>query len=365
MPTQSTTLSRFFARLCVGGGLLLLVASGRVQGAGVAPVRTTVPVEGRTVAVTGVAVDLADPTLAIKVGLAWDHIGRTEPLAGIAARAGALAAINGSFFNAYTQDALKNPDMSLITGGHLVFKSGLGSLLGFTADNTPLIGCLRHRLGGTLRAPDGKEMAWFAYWLNRKPTSATSVTIFTRHWGETIPAVPGVSVVVAGGTVVRLTEDVAAIPADGFVIHLRGEPGLQARFRVGQTITFTPEVAYKDGAGTPTAWTAVTEAVGGGPQVLRGGVPVFNPQGEDFSDPKILELRARRSAVGFTAARRLFLITVDNVRVRDLGPILKALGCTEGMNLDGGASSGLWYQGRYLTTPGRPISNALLIVPRR
>lgn len=35
------------------------------------------------------------------------------------------------------------------------------------------------------------------------------------------------------------------------------------------------------------------------------------------------------------------------------------------MNLDSGASSGLWLRGTYLRTPGRLISNALLIQEQR
>lgn len=34
------------------------------------------------------------------------------------------------------------------------------------------------------------------------------------------------------------------------------------------------------------------------------------------------------------------------------------------MNLDGGASSGLYYNGKYLTAPGRKISNALIVTYR-
>jgi len=32
------------------------------------------------------------------------------------------------------------------------------------------------------------------------------------------------------------------------------------------------------------------------------------------------------------------------------------------MNIDGGASSGLYYKGKMLTTPGRDLSNALVVV---
>ena len=92
---------------------------------------------------------------------------------------------------------------------------------------------------------------------------------------------------------------------------------------------------------------------------------MFHPAAEGFSDPKILQRAGARSAVGYTADGKLYLITVTAARVSELGAILKALGCEEGMNLDGGASSGLWYRGKYLTNPGRAISNALVILTER
>jgi exopolysaccharide biosynthesis protein len=34
------------------------------------------------------------------------------------------------------------------------------------------------------------------------------------------------------------------------------------------------------------------------------------------------------------------------------------------MNLDGGASSGLWFKGSYITKPGRLLSNTLIFTPK-
>lgn len=37
------------------------------------------------------------------------------------------------------------------------------------------------------------------------------------------------------------------------------------------------------------------------------------------------------------------------------------MGLTDAVNLDGGASSGLYFKDKYLTSPGRKLSNALVI----
>jgi len=39
---------------------------------------------------------------------------------------------------------------------------------------------------------------------------------------------------------------------------------------------------------------------------------------------------------------------------------MKQLNAYNAMNLDGGASSGLWFKGSYIRKPGRLLSNALI-----
>ena len=71
-----------------------------------------------------------------------------------------------------------------------------------------------------------------------------------------------------------------------------------------------------------------------------------------------------RSAVGLTEDGHLLLVTCPSATMQQLGQVMKALGCGDAMNLDGGASSGLWFRGKYVTPPGRDISNALLVLAR-
>jgi exopolysaccharide biosynthesis protein len=40
------------------------------------------------------------------------------------------------------------------------------------------------------------------------------------------------------------------------------------------------------------------------------------------------------------------------------------LGCTDAVNLDGGASAAMYYNGSILRTPGRELTSILLIVER-
>ncbi|MDI9583887.1 MAG: phosphodiester glycosidase family protein, partial [Acidobacteriota bacterium] len=109
-------------------------------------------------------------------------------------------------------------------------------------------------------------------------------------------------------------------------------------------------------------WREANEVIGCGPRLLADGRIAVDPASEGFSSDKILSASSSRSMVGVTRDGRLLLATSSGT-VRQMADVMKALGAWDAMNLDGGASSGLWVQGRYLTTPGRQIGNALLIVP--
>ncbi|NLF22622.1 MAG: phosphodiester glycosidase family protein [Lentisphaerae bacterium] len=96
----------------------------------------------------------------------------------------------------------------------------------------------------------------------------------------------------------------------------------------------------------------VRQGVGGFGPVLQAGKVTGRPSGGKSLAP--------RSAVGFDAARRwLWIVVVDGrqpgvsegMDMAELGTLLLELGCSEGLNLDGGGSSALFVQ----TAPGGPV----------
>ncbi|MBW7462152.1 phosphodiester glycosidase family protein, partial [Paenibacillus sepulcri] len=56
----------------------------------------------------------------------------------------------------------------------------------------------------------------------------------------------------------------------------------------------------------------------------------------------------------------VIVANVSGATMKQWAQIMIQLGAQQAMNLDGGASSGLWYKGRTVTAPGRELSNALL-----
>jgi len=345
-PSRQTVAARVTERLATGeisAGVRNLLVNGKTFRAAV--------------------VDIPLGSVEIKVGLAQRRVGCTEQLADIARRYGAVAAINGCFFDAYSDRRIRNPHHTLLTDGELVHRGEVGSTVGFAPNRRPRIARLTVKIVGSLDGSEGWPDNWYAYWINRYPEGETTATIFTRHWAEPTTPGGGAQIVVRHGMVADVRRGPALIPADGFVLYLRGrEEYMAERFRVGRRCSYRVSLQSETDA---DFWPEVSEALGCGPALVRAGHVTVNPEAEGFRHPKILTLACARSAVGVTSDGRLLLVTCGAATISELAELMRSLGCEAAMNLDGGASSGLWLRGKYLATPGRPISNALLVLERR
>jgi hypothetical protein len=329
------------------------------------PVNTNnvkVSISGGSFSCRVVTVDIKHGGLIPKLVFARDGIGRTEQFASMLQRSHAVCGINGSFFDAYNTVGDKDPGMTLITGGSVVHKGGTGTVCGFSTNGDVVIGKLDLPIKGRVTFPGHRPTPWYAYWLNRTPTSADNIAVFTPARGERARVSDGMTVVVRHNEVVKVVQGDAAIPKDGFVINFRGDSGPQtALFPLGAIVTFT--VARKSER-NEDAWQDVQEAVGAGPNLVTDGEVKYNPESEGFSSPKILSLGGLRSAIGVSRDGKVLLVTASGPTVAQLAQVMLKLGAVHAMNLDGGASSGLYCNGNMLTTPGRELSNALVFVKK-
>jgi hypothetical protein len=217
-------------------------------------------VGGQTIEANMLVISLLHPSVDLDIALANNKLNSVEPLAGIAKRAKAKAAINGTFFDAYTKSDVKVPYGYIVSSGQMLLKSS-----------------------GDRR----------------------SIVMFDRNNNAEL---------IAGG-------DFAKRFAQGDM-----EGALQV-----------------------------------GPRLLTNGKVTLGAKEEGFRDPKILINGGARSALGLTRDHKLILLTVRGATIPQLANVMLKSGAYQAMNLDGGASSGLYYNGKYITQPGRNISNALLV----
>lgn len=325
------------------------------------PIRSgskTIKAGGRSYSVQFVKAQLSK--VRVEVGLAWGKLGRTEALDGIAKRYHAAAAINGCFFDAYSSNPVRSPYHTIIKDGLVIHYGKVGTVLGFTASNSTHMGPLRMKIEGSLDGSYKHPNNWYAYNFNHYPESSTTVTIFTSWWGEST-GLTGTQVAVQDGVVTRISSSSQTIPANGFVIYFKGtETKLASRFRVGRRCGY--RLVRADGPGWGP-WEGVQEGLGCGPRLVTDGRATVNPSAEGFSSAKVLSGSSSRSMVGVTKDGWLILATSSGT-TRQMADVMRVLGAYQAMALDGGDSSGLWAGGKYLTTPGRKISNALVVTNR-
>jgi exopolysaccharide biosynthesis protein len=128
---------------------------------------------------------------------------------------------------------------------------------------------------------------------------------------------------------------------------------------------------------TEPSLRGVSEAISGGPILVREGkrVPIKAVESDSYMFSSMHE-RHPRSAIGWNDDF-YFLVSVDgrqgNVSVgltlEEFSAELLKLGCENAMNLDGGGSATLWFQGKvrnYLCDGyERKIANGLTIVEKK
>lgn len=341
--------------------LLLAPAGARAQASDIRQSTKTVSLHSRSFRCTLVTIDLRSGRVTPRVVTARNGIGKTEEFEAMVKRSGALAAINGSFFDAYNAIGDKDPGMMLIRDGRVIHKGDMGTVIGFGPQGA-IMGRLQMLIKGTVSRPGKNAGQWYAYWLNRIPTSPDSIILYTPAHGARVRFDDGLAVVVDRGQVVRIQNGDVGIPPSGFVLFFRGSLKNQAsQFTIGADVR--PQIVISADRDTE-AWQAVLEALGAGPRLVTDGAITYNPESEGFQDPKILNNQGQRSAIGILKDGRVLLVSVGGPTVRELADIMKQLGAYQAMNLDGGASSGLCVNGAMLTRPGRQLSNILAFVRR-
>jgi exopolysaccharide biosynthesis protein len=123
-----------------------------------------------------------------------------------------------------------------------------------------------------------------------------------------------------------------------------------------------PEMVTADDVGSKPAWQEHWFSLTCGPRLLKDGEVWLNPSLEGFSDDHVLGI-GPRAAIGFPASRdKLYLIEfLNGLSLETEAKMMKAIGCAEAMNLDGGASKALAYKGSIVLTPGRNLTNVLVV----
>ena len=246
------------------------------------------------------------------------------------------------------------------------------SSAGVTLDG--LLDVRKVRFLGTWRGTGQRRALNF---LNKAP-GTNGISLFTPDWGSATPGIAGsFAVVLAPFSSATPNADLpvpvsatsqngpVAIGPGTAVLVARGTAAakLQAEAQPGTTVTLRL-ILQPD-------WSTVADAIGGGPVLVRDGVPVYRSN-EAFTTSQLVP-RGPRSAVGQRADGSVLLVTTDGRQPGysvgmtnfELAQTLVRLGAVRGMALDGGGSATLAFEGTVLNSPSegkeRAISTALML----
>ena len=327
-------------------------------------------------AINTVEVDLTRCGVALRTVKALDQLVGRETTTQLSARLAnrlnrpVYAAVNGDYFS-FTPAGY--PSGTQVSEGEPLRGYTSRPVFGVTTAASTFFGA--DQLTGTLRSRRGVTADMRR--VNEQPDTLR-IALYNRFVGPTtLDAEAAVEVVAriirrapgVGDTVRAVAQSVdtvpagVAIPSDGIVLagKGRGATYLRANIAVGDTISWVMRF--------PGAPASVAEMIAGDPQLLRAGISLAPFAGTVAAE------RHPRTAIAVTSDRKVLLVTVDGrqpgyssgMTLVELTALLARLGAMEGMNVDGGGSTTMVLNGRFVNRPSdatgeRPVANALGVV---
>lgn len=197
--------------------------------------------------------------------------------------------------------------------------------------------------------------------INQPRMLSSYILAYTRDWGRVAPASPqyGVQLQIVGNRIMAASANPLSIPENGYVIV-----GPKAQL----SKLFGAEYVDIDIQTNPK-WDNVKHIISGGPYLVKDN-QIFI----DMTAQKLQSIGGRnpRTAIGYTKENDLILVAVDGregssvgLTLVELANLMKSLGCTNAINLDGGGSTVMYVKGQIVNRPHQPggiaLSNALVI----
>ncbi len=298
-----------------------------------------------------------------------DGVGR-ETVSSMAERKAALAAVNGGFFRIGGRYDGEPAGILRVGGRWFSDPAGARGAIGWNARGTRI-----GRVG----------MKWWLRSRGRtfpvnginRPRGRNEAILYDWAFHRTTLTDPGgLEFLIAGNRVAAVSrKGNSAIPPGGYVYsvgpgRVAASAGLKTKAPVRLGYELTAAGTNAPGA---IAWREANNIVGGLPVLLSGGRRAFEPDQEGLRPGFAVE-RHPRTAVGLKADGTWVLVAVDGrqpglsigASLAELADLLQSLDCVDALNLDGGGSTTLFYDGAVVNSPSdgkeRPVSDSIVIL---
>lgn len=368
------------------GANLLTYQWQKVRGTATTPATTTIQV---------VKADLKNPYLRLDTITGADNqYTARQTVTRMAQKQGAVAAVNGDFYNVNGEGAPLGPQ---VEAGQLIsspsYITGLYAF-GITKENKPVIDLFTFE--GRITAADGSTFplsglnkSYYYTDPDKVHSHSNTLHLYTSAWGSIDRANDGATVptevLVQNGVITRISIDKpipAVPPADGYILRANGTAAefvkklkvgdkLTADYQVKRLVQSAPptsatsttaapaQPAATDGTAAPAGLAAPVSAVSAAPapapaesyKTMIGGHTILVDQGKPaaFSrDVSSLRGYRARSAIGYSQDERyIYLVTADKsshsegMGIEELQEFLVQIGVWKGIMLDGGGSATL------------------------
>jgi exopolysaccharide biosynthesis protein len=324
-----------------------------------------------------------DPArVRLSSALSKDELLQAESVADIAARHGAIAAVNGGFFNATNGEPLG----LLKVDGELVSDSA--SLKGAVAIGAGEDGALTldfdqvsARMTMTFSA-EGQQWSVPIDGVDTTRERGRLMLYTPAYHGDTDTAPTGTEWVLDGQPLrvvaMRPGAGHSRIPRHGAVLSYGGTTLPPSLTALTDDVVVAFETTWKRAGGAPApAFARATDVVSGAGLLRREQVVQRDWRAESLTSETFTTSRHPRTLIGRDVHGRVWLVAVDGrvpdysigMTFADLQRLCDRLELTDALNLDGGGSTTMVVKGQVVNHPSnatgaRPVSDALIVTAR-
>lgn len=306
-----------------------------------------------------------------------------ETTSSIAARHGAIAAINAGFFRLDKSIFAGDAAGILQIDGKLLSESYAGriALIISNEKNKTEIHFSKQNRVQALRVGN---YDWDASGINRERKTDELILYTPEFHRTTLTDKNGLEVIVENKKIVWIADGKGShlIPGNGFVLSASGKARekLLGQIKIGETVSvgtrlYPVKSGSKDEKKLP-AQCVECDIVGGVPQLVRDGKIEITWE-QEKAGKSFVEMRHPRTAVAKLKDGKFLMVTVDGrqpgtsvgMNLHELAEMLLEFGAIDAMNLDGGGSTTMFVGGKVINQTSdkegeRKVSDAILVFPR-
>ena len=324
--------------------------------------RKTVTLASGRITADIVTVNLNNSKVSVKSALVNNTIGSTSPFSKIVSQSGAKAVINSNFFQAY--ESFKIPIGHVVCNGQFMYGVTGVTSFGFTCDNKVVVGRPAFFYRVAVSGSDTKN--WPCYELNSTQQTSSNSVVYTPAYGASLNiACDGTAVVIENGVITSVGSCCSGsnmtIPSNGYIMWLGNEYTSTDYYHapeVGDRVLLTPYLFKADEEGFTL--DNVVSVVSGAPRLVKDGrIETFLESG--FTEARFTTSSTPRTAIGTLSDGKLVLVSVGAATIQQMRELMLSLGCVDAVNLDGGASTAMYYNGSYIRSPGRELTTTLQV----